>query len=215
LPRQRIAGVLLAAGSAIFLLAEFVAAAAWTDPPYSYTYHFISNLGVHGPSTLFGQYMYSPLSWVMNAGFFLFGIVIFAGVMTLRGLSGRRRLAALAPAIVLALGGVLLALFPGSGEALENGAGDFHAMGAFAGFLGGNILAILLGTMRRRIGFSSRIGRSLIAVGVIGLISTAAYFIMLTSSDGGAIGLAGLIERGATHPFLIGLLCAGGAKVTA
>jgi peptidoglycan/LPS O-acetylase OafA/YrhL len=159
--------------------------------------------------------MYSPLSWVMNAGFFLFGIVILAGVAALRGLSGRRRLAALVPAIVLALGGVLLALFPGSGEALETIRGDFHAMGAFAGFLGGNILAILLGAMRRRIGFSSRIGRTLVAVGVIGLISTAAYFIMLVSSDGGgAIGLAGLIERGATHPFLIGLLCAGAAKAT-
>lgn len=83
--QRRAAGALLVAGSAIFWLAEFIAAAAWTDPPYSYTYHYISDLGVRGPSTAFDQYMYSPLAWVMNTGFFLFGIVLFAGVAMLRG----------------------------------------------------------------------------------------------------------------------------------
>jgi hypothetical membrane protein len=113
-----LAGALLIAGPAIFLFAEFIAAAAWTNPPYSYTYHFISNLGVRGLSTLFGQYMFSPLSWVMNTGFFLFGIVILAGIVMLRGLSGWRRWAELAFATLLAAGGILLALFPGSWEAL-------------------------------------------------------------------------------------------------
>jgi hypothetical membrane protein len=65
--RCRAAGALLIAGPAIFVLGEFIAAAAWTDPAYRYTNHFISDL--HGPSTLFGQYMYSPLAWVMNTGF--------------------------------------------------------------------------------------------------------------------------------------------------
>src|SRR5258706_12097441 len=104
--QRRTAGALLIAGPVIFLLAELIAAAAWTDPPYSYTYHFISNLGVRGPSELFGQYMYSPLAWVMNTGFFLFGITILAGVVLLRGLSGWRRWAALVPATLLAVGGV-------------------------------------------------------------------------------------------------------------
>jgi hypothetical membrane protein len=210
LPQRRAAGALLIAGPAIFLLAEFVAAAAWTDPPYSYTYHFISNLGVHGPSTLFGQYMYSPLAWVMNTGFILFGITILAGVVLLRGLSGWRRWAALLPAALLAVGGVLLGLFPGSGEALEDGTGDYHAMGAFAGFIGANVMAIMLGRMRRRVVFSPGIGRALTTVGVIGLLSTTAYLIMIMlSADGSTIGIIGLIERGATHPFLVGLLFAG------
>jgi hypothetical protein len=56
--RRRAAGVALSASGFIFFLAEFVAAAAWTDPPYSYTYHYISDWGVHGPSTAFDQYMY-------------------------------------------------------------------------------------------------------------------------------------------------------------
>lgn len=204
--QRRTAGALLIAGPMIFLLTEFIAAAAWTDPPYSYTYHFISNLGVHGPSTLFGQYMYSPLAWVMNTGFFLFGITILAGVAALRGLPGRRRWAALVPATLLAAGGVLLGLFPGSGEAMNDGTGDFHALGALAGFVGGNVLAIALGSMHRRAGLAPGLGRTLVAAGVIGLVSMVAYFADIIS---GANVLVGLVERGATHPFLLTLACAG------
>jgi len=204
--QYRTAGALLIAGPMIFLLAEFIAAAAWTDPPYSYTYHFISNLGVHGPSTLFGQYMYSPLAWVMNTGFILFGLTILAGVALLRGPRGRHRWAALAPATLLAAGGVLLGLFPGSGEAMNDSTGDFHALGALAGFIGGNVLTIALGSMHRRIGLSPKLGRTLVTAGTIGLISMVAYFADLIS---GANVLVGLIERGAVHPFLLGLGCAG------
>nr|WP_232328002.1 DUF998 domain-containing protein [Kibdelosporangium sp. MJ126-NF4]CEL15889.1 hypothetical protein [Kibdelosporangium sp. MJ126-NF4]CTQ93814.1 hypothetical protein [Kibdelosporangium sp. MJ126-NF4] len=207
--QRRAAGALLIAGPAIFLLGEFISAAAWTDPAYSYTHHFISNLGVHGPSTLFGQYMYSPLAWLMNTGFLVFGITILAGVATLRDLTGRRRWATLIPATLLAVGGVLLALYPGSGEALDNGTGEYHSMGAFAGFIGGNALAIVLGRRWQRIGISARMGRALITVGVIGLISMALYLAMIFTAGDTPIGIIGLIERGAVHPFLIGLLCAG------
>ncbi|MFI2241031.1 DUF998 domain-containing protein [Streptomyces chrestomyceticus] len=209
--QRRAAGALLIAGPVIFLLAEFIAAAAWTDPAYSYTHHFISNLGVRGPSTLFGQYMYSPLAWVMNAGFLLFGITILAGVAALRDLAHGRRWAVLVPAALLALGGVLLALYPGSGEALNDGTGEYHSMGAFAGFTGGNVLAIVLGRHRHRIGVSARMGRALITVGVIGLISTLLYLALIVTSGDHVIGVIGLVERGAVHPFLIGLACAGAA----
>lgn len=101
-PQRRATGAALIASGGIYFTAEFIAAAAWTDPPYSYTYHFISDLGVHGPSTGFGQYMYSPLAWVMNAGFILFGIAAFAGVVMLGGLPGRRRWAAIVLAALLA-----------------------------------------------------------------------------------------------------------------
>ncbi|GES17537.1 hypothetical protein Aple_004320 [Acrocarpospora pleiomorpha] len=203
--------MLLIAGPVIFLLAEFIAATAWTDPAYSYTHHFISNLGVHGPSTLFGQYMYSPLAWVMNTGFFLFGLTILAGIIALRDVSGRRRWAVLVPATMLAVGGVLLALFPGSGEALNDGTGQYHSTGAFLGFIGGNVLTIVLGRRWQGIGVSRRMGRALIAVGVIGLLSMTAYLGLILSAGDNPIGVIGLIERGAVHPFLIGLICAGAA----
>lgn len=62
----------------------------------------------------------------------LFGITLFISSAMLRGLQGWRRWAVLTPAALLAVGGVLLALFPGSGES-TNGTIDYHALGAFAG----------------------------------------------------------------------------------
>ena len=210
--QRRIAGALLIAGPAIFLIAEFITAAAWTDPPYSYTRNFVSNLGVQGPSTLFEQYMLSPLYWLMNTGFILFGIVILVGVALLRGLTGWRRWAALVPAGMLAAGGVLLGLFPGSGESLTDGTGDFHSNGAFAAFLGANVLAIALGRMRVRLGLSRGMALALVIIGAVGLLSTVLYLVTLVSG-GETIGIIGLIERGATHPFLVGILCVGASIV--
>ena len=206
--RRRVAGALLMAGPIVLLLTEFIAAAAHTDPPYSYTRNFISNLGVQGPSTLFGQYMASPLYWLMNAGFVLFGIIILAGIAVLPGLGGWRRWAVLAPATAMAVGGVLLGLFPGSGEALADGTGEFHSSGAFAGFLGANILAIVLGRMGDRVGLGRGMRRALVIVGIIGIVSTVLYFVLLING-GETIGIIGLIERGATHPFLVAMLVAG------
>ena len=203
---RRASGAMLVAAGVIFFLAEFVAAAAWTDPPYSYTHHFISNLGVRGPAEAFGQFMYSPLAWVMNTGFFLFGITVLAGVAGLNGLPERRRGALLVTATVVAAGGVLLALFPGSGEATDDG--DYHGLGAFAAIVGGNVLVILLGRTHRLIGISPRTGKILVALGVIGLISLAGFLAVVMSEAGILIGL---VERGAVYPYLIGLICAGAA----
>ena len=198
------AGAMLAAAGAIFFLAESIAAAAWSDPPYSYTHHFISNLGVHGPATAFGQFMYSPLAGVMNAGFLLFGLAALAGVVMLGGPTGWRRWALLTSAAVLAAGGVLLALFPGSG--VDDDAGAYHGAGAFAAIVGGNVLVILLGTAHRLVGLPRRTGRTLIWLGVAGLLSFAAFLAVVMSGAGVLIGLA---ERAAVYPFLIGLIHAG------
>ncbi|WP_061296304.1 DUF998 domain-containing protein [Herbidospora cretacea] len=200
--QNRVAGAALVASGAVYFTAEFVAAAAWSDPPYSYTHHFISNLGVRGPVTAFGQFMYSPLAWVMNTGFFLFGLAALAGVALLRGLPGRRRWPVVATAVMLAAGGVVLAFFPGSGEA------DLHAVGAFLGFLGGNVLVILLGGAYRLLGVTRRLGRVLAAAGVLGLVSLVGYLALLES---GAGILIGLVERGIVYPFLIGLILLGAA----
>jgi len=204
--QRRPAGAMLIAGGAIFLIAEFIAAAAWTDPPYSYTHHFISNLGVHGPSEAFGQFMYSPLAWVMNTGFFLFGLAALAGVALLRDLPGRRRFALLATAALTAAGGVLLALFPGSGEAMENGTAAYHGAGAYATIIGGNVLVILLGRTYQRLGATRKLGRTLVVLGVTGLVCLAAFLAVVVAGPGLLIGL---VERGAVYPFLIGLICAG------
>jgi hypothetical membrane protein len=201
LEQRRGAGLALMASGGIYFVTEFIAAAAWTDPPYSYTYHFISDLGVHGPSTAFGQYMYSPLAWVMNTGFFLFGPAVLAGVLLLR-----RRPLLVATAAVLAVGSILVALFPGSGEAFDNGTAAYHGLGAFAAFGAGNVLAILLGRAHQLLGVSRRIGRALVASGILGFVSLVAFMGVLGS---GADVLIGFFERGVIYPFLIGFIVLG------
>jgi hypothetical membrane protein len=195
------------ASAGIYFAAEFIAAAAWTDPPYSYTHHFISNLGVHGPTTAFGQFMYSPLAWVMNTGFILFGLTAFTGVVLLRGLSSGRRWLYVFLAAVLAAGGVTLGFFPGSGETADSGV-DYHALGAFAAFVSGNVLSILLGSAYRSLGFSRRLGIGLKVAGAYGVLSIPAYLAVVSSEAGILIGL---VERGIVDPFLIGFLVVGAA----
>jgi hypothetical membrane protein len=204
------AGALLIGGGLIFFVAEFIAAAAWTKPPYSYTYHYISNLGVHGPSVGFGQLMYSPLAWVMNAGFLLFGITLCTGTALLRGLRGGRRLAVLILALLMAVGGILLAFFPGTGETPDSGAVDFHSIGALLSIVGGNLLVITLGRMHRHLDIGKDTGQAMVALGLFGLVSLVGFFAVAGTS----FGLIGLVERCAVYPVLIGFICAGRAAWT-
>ena len=204
--QRRAAGLALAAAGVIFLLAESITAAAWTDPPYSYTYHYISDLGVHGPLEALGQFMYSPLAWVMNTGFFLFGIAVFAGVALLNGLRGWRRWGLCLLALLVGAGGVVLAFFPGDGEADRLGNVDYHGLGAMAAIVGGNVLIILLGRLHRRLGLARKTGKIMVLLGAFGLVSMVAFVVVAGS---GANILIGLVERCAVYPVLIGLLCAG------
>jgi hypothetical membrane protein len=204
--RRRAAGAALAAAGGIFFTAEFIAAAAWTDPPYSYTYHFISDLGVHGPSTGFGQYMYSPLAWVMNTGFILFGVAALAGVVLLPGLQGRRRWTVTVLAALMSAGIVLVGLFPGSGEAIEDGTAAYHGLGAFAAFICGNILVIRLGRAYPLLAIPRRSGRALVVLGIVGFVSLAAFMADLSS---GAGVLIGLFERGPVYSVMAGLIAVG------
>jgi hypothetical membrane protein len=203
--RRSAAGIVLIAGGLVFFIAEFIAAAAWTDPPYSYTYHYISNLGVHGPAEGFGQVMRSPLAWVMNTGFFLFGITLFGGIAMLTGIRGPRGWAVRTLASLMAAGGVLLAFFPGTGETPDSGAIDFHSLGALASIVGGNVLIIVLGRAHRHAAIAATTGRAMVALGVFGLVSLFGFMAIA----GPSAGLIGLVERCAVYPLLIGFVCAG------
>ncbi|GAB7044591.1 MULTISPECIES: DUF998 domain-containing protein [Catenuloplanes] len=201
--QRRAAAAALIASGTVYFTAELIAAAAWTDPPYSYTHHFISNLGVRGPLTVFGQYINSPLAAVMNTGFALTGLAALAGVAMLRGLPGGRRAVTVLTAAVLAAGLVLVALFPGDGG---TGGTDFHGIGAVLAFVAGNVLVVLLGRAHRLLGLSSGLGRALTVLGVAGLLSLVVFETVLVAGSG---VLLGLYERGIIYPFLIGFVVVG------
>ncbi|MEU4164932.1 DUF998 domain-containing protein [Actinoplanes sp. NPDC026670] len=203
--QRRAAGAALITAGGVYFVAEFIAAAAWTDPAYSYTHHFISNLGVHGPLTAFGQYMYSPLAVVMNIGILLVGPAALLGVTLLRGLPGVRRTALIVTAAVMAAGMALVAFFPGSGD---DGGTDYHGLGAALAFIVGNIVSILIGRNSRFLGLSPRLGRILVLFGIVGLVSLVAFAAILASGAGVLIGLS---ERGIIYPFLAGFILTGAA----
>lgn len=208
--RSLSARILLIAGAMVFFVTEFITAAAWSHPAYSYTYDFISNLGVRGPSTLFGQYMISPLSWLMNTGFVTFGVLLFAGISLLPLKRGWQRWTILLLGLLLAIGGIFVGVFHGSGEALANGTGAYHSMGAFLAFISGNVLFGLLGTKRVGLPIDAKARGLLRILGSLGLLCTVLYVVLLIASpDNHPIIIIGLIERGAVYPMLISALYLG------
>jgi Protein of unknown function (DUF998) len=199
--QRRAAGAVLIAGSLSFFLAEAIVAAAWTKPPYSYSYDEINDLGSHGPVTLAGDLIYSPLAPVMNVGFVLFGLILFIGIAMLRGLRGRRRWAVTVPAAFLAIGGVLIGLFPFSPPVPL-----LHLVGSCLAIVGGSILAINVGRLHRLIGVSPAAGRAIVVLGIFGLVSFVVYDVVVGRNFN---PFAGLLERCAVYPFLIGMIVAG------
>ncbi|GAY71932.1 DUF998 domain-containing protein [Lentilactobacillus kosonis] len=206
--RQKISGIFLILSGAIFLITEFISAAAWSHPAYSYTYNFISNLGVRGPSHLFGQYMLSPLSWVMNTGFISFGILIFIGTLFLTNISRAAHWITSILGLIVAVGGVLVGYFHGLGEALIDGTGMYHSMGAFMAFIFGNILLITFGSIN--LPLSKRSKLILILLGIFGIIATLSYTAaLILAPDNHPIIIIGLIERCAVYPILFGMIYTG------
>ncbi|WP_437044004.1 DUF998 domain-containing protein [Streptomyces sp. enrichment culture] len=130
--RLPVGALLLIAAPLLYVAAEAVAAAAWTNPPYNYVYDYVSNLGVPGPrSEAFGQIQHSPLAVVMNAGFITYGLLIVAAAaFLLRARCGRGALTLMGVAVAFGLGAVLLGFFPGSRAAVEDGRIVFHTLGA-------------------------------------------------------------------------------------
>jgi hypothetical membrane protein len=144
------AGYAAAAGflgaAAVYLVAEAVAAAAWSSPSYSYVHNWISTLGACEPS---GGSVCSPLRVVMNTAFVLRGVLFVLGSVCAAlslGWVGARVFVTFA--IIHALGVGLVGLVP---ESTPAPVGTLHLVGALFAIAGGN-LAITAGgssTLRR------------------------------------------------------------------
>ena len=122
----------------VFFITEAAAAAA-VPPPYIYSYahDYISQLGVPG---------WTQLAAVMNAGFYVQGVLFLVGAILAarESATGRRRLFVVLVALY-ALGDVLVAAFHGDPAKAASGAGPLHWLGALLAMLAGNA-AILAGS---------------------------------------------------------------------
>ena len=187
--RSRRGGILTAIVAAfaplVFLVCEAISALAWTAGTYNYGHNFISDLGTTVCGSTFGdRLMCSPLHGVMNFGFIAMGLGVATTVALLaaRLPKVRRSLATLFGCLIAA-GMILVAVFHGGVESVGNGTIALHVLGAAVAILLGNTQAIIMGSNRRRLGFPSWYGRTVITLGIIGLVALALLGVGATFLD--------------------------------
>jgi hypothetical membrane protein len=186
-------------GSAIYLAAEAITAAAWKSPTYSYAYNWISDLGSVTKGVFQGRELDSPLHDVMNSGFIAQGLLFgIATVLLSRTITGRFRSFTAVMGVVIAIGYGLVGTFHGSLQAQQDGTLPLHFTGAALAIIGANLLALLLGIHWRRASGTRSIGVVSIIVGALGLV--AATVLCLTFS---AHVPSGLIERSSVYTIVL------------
>lgn len=201
----RLGAVLLLVAPIFYLLAETVAASAWTDPDYDYLYHYISDLGISGPpSHVFGQDVYSPLAWVMNTGFVGHGVLVFTAIALLvRSSAGARPKLLMVLSSLFSVGIALVGLFQGSQGNVDNGLIIFHMIGAQLTIVIGNVLFILFGVFRNRLGLPRRVAVSTMVLGIVGLLGFVAFMIDVRAGINVNVGL---FERLGVYPIVLSQL---------
>ena len=176
-----------------YAVLEYVAAAAWHNPPYSYTVNFISDLGNPVSGDVFdGRVIDSPLHLVMDTAFIGQGVLFIAASVLLTGgvkagRLGRLGRVLLGLAIAHGVGVILVGLFHESSAALHNGVIVVHSIGAAAAIIAGNLIPIVLGARGGQLGAPRWLRTASTALGILGL---AAFVLLqadrpLYDSDGG------------------------------
>lgn len=190
------------AGGLLYPIAEAVTAAAWHDPPYSYSYNWISELGVPEPTVFLGHEINSPLHWVMNTAFFVQGaLFLLSAVLLARALHGRRTRLYVGLAALHAVGMLLVSQFP---ETSPFPGIALHFLGAGLALICGNLAIRRAGTVTLAgilpgwfAGFSQACG--LLGLGALAFLAVAVPLDFgLVETIGG-----GLIERLAVYSLVV------------
>lgn len=203
---QKAGAIALIVAAIQYVVTEAVAASAWTDPKYDYTFNFISDLGV--PSCggeVDGRTVCSPLHAVMNTGFIVQGVLfVVAAVLLFRMLPGRTRWLYLALAVVHSAGITLVGLVHGSPEAAADGSMTWHVLGAMMAIFGGNLVSIVVGRQILVSGIGRGLGITGITLGTLGLICALLLQTIMNGNDAAAV-----FERGAVYPIMVAEFIAG------
>jgi Protein of unknown function (DUF998) len=157
-------------------------------PSYSYVSGYISDLGVPA---------WSPKAALMNAAFWVQGLLFLGGAVLIARTHGGARLFVLL-AGANAVGNILVAIAHGGSALVESGYGWLHVMGAWLAIVGGNA-AMLVGssTVARAVALRGYRAVSVV-VAVVGFVCLAMLSIAATGS-----GLpAGVFERGSVYSIL-------------
>lgn len=201
------AGALLLLAGVQYVVLEYVAAAAWSHPSYSYAVNFISDLGNPVAGDMFdGRIVNSPWHLVMDAAFIAQGtLFIAAGFLLLREVGGRLGRVLWSLVIAHGAGVILVGFFHESASALHNGIIIVHSVGAAAAIVCGNVVALVVGRRGERLGVPRWLRITSAALGVMGL----AAFVLLQVDRPLYHAAGGVPERVAVYTIVLFELLVG------
>ena len=173
--------ILIIAGI-LYLIFEAIAALAWENPRYSYTYNYISDLGIPIVTEYMGHAINSPLYFFMNMAFIINGFLFAIGIFLITSSLQKNKLALRILAMIYGLGVCVVGLFPGYdwwGEV-------YHGFGALAAIGIGNIAIMCIGVVFGR--YFKNTFLSIISV-VFCVVGISAFVIFMGSEGSLIIGL--------------------------
>ena len=184
-----------------YAVLEYIAAAAWSHPSYSYAVDFISDLGNPYAGDVYdGRVINSPWHLMMDVAFIAQGVLfIAAGFLLLREVGGR--LGRVLRALVMAhgVGVILIGFFQESARALHNGVIIVHGVGAAAAIVCGNVVPLVVGTKGERLGVPRWLRSASATLGALGL----AAFVLLQVDRPLYRAAGGVPERAAVYTILL------------
>jgi hypothetical membrane protein len=132
--------LLLMIATVQFIVAMIVAQLAWTNPTYSLTHNYISDLGNTMCGPFAGTDVCSPLHIVFNVSAIVFGLLVLLATLLLPRAfrEGMFRTVGLGLFFIAGLGAILVGSFP------ENTIHILHYLGAFMAFAGGGFALVFL-----------------------------------------------------------------------
>ncbi|MFD8813133.1 DUF998 domain-containing protein [Streptomyces sp. NPDC059627] len=197
-----VGAVVLVVNALQWVIAEGVAAAAWSDPPYSYARNYISDLGVPECGTKFqGREICSPAHTLMDTSFAVQGILFATAVVLLaRLVEGRMRRVLTVLGVTHGVAFVLIGVFHGSAAGPRYSL-VIHVVAAMIGILCANTVVIMAGRLRG-LGLPRPYRVFSVTVGVLGLLSELGVTI--------STGTAGAFERGGVYSWLLWSAVTGG-----
>ena len=160
--KDKVAGIVLIAGSLYYMLAEAISATFFNDSIFNtYIFHTISELGIPNGN--------SPLFFLMNSAFILVGLtLLFGSFYRFKDYIYKNRILFYILACITSIGVIIVGLIHGGNPLTLS----YHAMGAVMAILGGNLLLVLIS--RSMYEFEVYQNATLV-LGIIGLI---AFWIM-------------------------------------
>jgi len=205
--RNTVAGLTLLFAAGYFLVAEYLTAAAWHHPSYSYKNDFVSDLGITDHHVMFGGHpVNSPLAWLLNSAFFLNGAAVALAALLVLRPQGHGRSAGWQRRLFVGFGiGLPLASIMHETPSWKF---PFHAVGATLAMAGGSIAIFLTGRLADRLDLPTWLARALMALGAVGLASFLVVQVMAFGHPVLPNGI-GAVERGAAYAVMLAEIVVG------